>query len=109
MCDIPKKVKCDQQLINLSSLKQLLRPEGFIVGEEDTELVPTTNLRPASAHPEAAGSEQGPEEPRAGAAVGMFPSKPFCDTSGGGKAVTELSEMCPSDGFTADQAPILLG
>lgn len=80
------------------------------MGEEDTQLVPTTNLVPASANPEAAGSEQGPEEPRprAGPAVGMFPLKPFGDTSVGSKALTELSEMCASDGFTADQAPILI-
>lgn len=34
------------------------------MGEEETELVPRTHLMPASASPEAAGSEQGPEEPQ---------------------------------------------
>lgn len=47
----------------LGERKQLLRPEGFISGEEDTELIPTASLMPAKAKHEVAGLEQGPEEP----------------------------------------------
>lgn len=65
------------------------------MGEEDTELVPTTNLVPASASPGAAGSEQGPEEPRAGPAGGMFPSDPLGDTSGGGKPWLSFQKCVP--------------
>lgn len=35
----------------------------------------------------------------------MCHSKHFGDTCGGSKALTELSEMCPIDKFTAEQAP----
>lgn len=47
----------------LGERKQLLRPEGFISGEEDTELIPTASLMPAKAKHEVAGLEQGSEEP----------------------------------------------
>lgn len=47
----------------LEETKWLLRPEGFVLSEEDTELVPTTNLTPAITKCAVAGSEQGPKEP----------------------------------------------
>jgi len=63
----------------LGERKQLLRPEGFISGEEDAELVPTTSLMPAKDKHEVAGSEQGREGPGlpAAAAMGKVPLKAF--------------------------------